>query len=328
MEADGKVIAHTGYRPNGPEEYVKHLDAFVEAFGGIVKMRGEAEKAQGLDRVKVLDKMTETYAAKLDNADGDEVVALSKEIVSLDADNKSGLKPKHQLKVVMAEFDELRDGMKFVDAAACLKKGIEALGNAPQANSLKSLLRQILPMAEAQETIVKVKAELENLKGTDRAKALDKLIEAWEALGGRTRDVSPMSVDKWSQEIITLDADNKAGLKKKYDFRVQMSAATKLLQTGKMEEGRKTLEKALALPDLPGEQVQDGHFLLAVTYLNTGDMKNAVDHLQKALDAAPNGKRAAIIKNALPRLKQQAEAAEKAKKEAEKKTKDEAKPEK
>jgi thioredoxin-related protein len=314
MEADGKVVAHTGYRAGGPEEYVKHLGNLAEAFGDVVKMRSELDKAQGVDRVKLLDKMADVYIAKLDNAEGDEVLALSKEIVGLDPDNKSGLKPKHQFKVVMAEFDDLREGMKFVEAVACLKKGITDLGDNPKANNLKTLLRQIQPMAQAQETIAKLKPELENAKGLDRAKILDKLIEAWDTISGRTPAISPKDIETWSQEIVTLDADNKAGLQKKYQFRVQISEATKLLQSRKLAEARTAIEKALTLPGLSGEDTQTGRFLLAVSYLNAGDMKNGVEQLQKALDAAPDGKRAPLIRNVLPRLKQQMEAAEKAKK--------------
>jgi len=271
MEADGKVIAHTGYQPGGPEEYVKHLAKFIEVFGDILKMRAELDKVQGVDRVKLLDKVADVYINKLDNADGNEVLAIGKEIVALDPDNKSGLKTKHQFKVVMIEFGDLRDDMNFVEAVACLKKGIAAIGDGPQANQLKSMLPQFQPMADAQVTIAKLKPELKNVKGLDRAKTLDKLIEAWDKINRMTKDISPQEVDKWSQEIVTLDADNKAGLQKKYEFRVQMSGVTNLLQIGKVAEARTAIEKALALPGLVGEQIQTGHFFMGVSYLNEGN---------------------------------------------------------
>jgi hypothetical protein len=309
MEADGKVIAHTGYQEGGPEKYVKHLDEFIDIFGDILKMRTEIDKAQGLDRVKLLDKEADVYTAKLHNGDGGEVLAISKEIVGLDPDNKSGLKTQYQVKAVKIEFNDLTSDMKFVDAAALLKKGIAAIADAAKTKDLKEMLPQAELLAKAQETIAKLKPELENAKGLDRAKTLDKLIDSWTALGGRIKDITSQDVEKWSKEIIVLDGDNKAGLQAKYEFRIQMSAATRLLQTGKFADARTAIEKALTLPGLTGEQIQTGRFLIAVTYLNTGDGKNGLEQLQKALDAAPNGPRAAMIKNVIPQIKQQIEAA-------------------
>ena len=54
------------------------------------------------------------------------------------------------------------------------------------------------------------------------------MIEAWDKIGGRSRDVSAQQFDKWLREIATLDADNKAKLKVKYEFRTQMADANKL----------------------------------------------------------------------------------------------------
>jgi thioredoxin-related protein len=310
MDADGKVVAKTGYRQGGPEEYVKHLAAFLVAYGDVLKMTKELEKLQGIDRAKQLDKIAEVYTNKLDNGDSDEVLTMSKEIVALDPDNKSGLKPKHQFNLVTAEFEGLRDKMKFVEAVACLKKGVEEIKEGPQVSTLKQFIKQLQPMADAQETVAKLKPELATAKGIDRAKILDKLVDACEKLGGAVRasGVMPLDVDKWSKEIVKLDPDNAAGLKKKHEFRVQISEATKLLQTRKFADARTALEKALALHDLSGEQIQTGHFFMAISYLNEGNAKDALPELQKALDAAPDTPRGQMIKGAIPRLKQQLEA--------------------
>ena len=90
MDAEGKVVAKTGYQPGGPEKYVKHLVKFVEVHGDVVKLTGELPKAKGLDRAKLLDKLIDDYTA-LDN-EIDDIPAWDKEIVKLDADNKAGLK--------------------------------------------------------------------------------------------------------------------------------------------------------------------------------------------------------------------------------------------
>ena len=50
LDAEGKVMARTGYQPGGAESYVKHLANLIEVHGNVLKMRKELGKAQGLDR--------------------------------------------------------------------------------------------------------------------------------------------------------------------------------------------------------------------------------------------------------------------------------------
>ena len=201
----------------------------------------------------------------------------------------------------------------FVGVVASLKKGIEMAPNSDQAKRFKDIIENFQPMADVQETIVKLKPDLEKAKGLDRAKILDKLIDAWETLQGRTREMSSAQTEKWSHEILTLDADNKAGLKVKYEFRRQMADARKLQANATAY--RAAIEKALALPGLAGEQIQVGRFALAISYLSGNDLKNGLDQMQKAVDAAPESRRGKMIKGYLDRMKPQLEAA-KAKKAA------------
>jgi thioredoxin-related protein len=318
MDADGKVVAKTGYQPGGPEDYVKHLEKFMEAHGEVVKMVKELEAAKGIDRAKQLDKIVDVYATKLNNSDSDEILGWSKEIVALDPDNKTGLKPKYQFNITMADFNGLKDEMKFVEAVAVLKKGIAALGTAPQAGQLKSMLTQVEPMAEAQETIAKLKPELDTLKGLDRAKALDKVIEAWTKLRGMSADITPQTIEKWSKEVVTLDADNKAGLKNKYQFRMLLTEARTLIQEGKSAEGLAVIEKAIALPGITPEQLQQGHFVVAITHLNASDFEKGVESLKKSLKAAPDSQQAGFIKRLIERAEKELES-KKAEKKDEKK---------
>jgi thioredoxin-related protein len=377
MDPAGEVVARTGYQAGGPEKHVKHLTKFVDAHEDIVKLTKELPKAKGLDRAKLLDKLIDDYVAL--NNEIDEIPAWDKEIVKLDADDKAGLKAKHQFRIYMAEFSALAESGKlaeakavadkmlalprlsaqqqldvylglsqayqasrqfaeasaavdkalavpgisteqkqdayfakcictygqgdFVGVVACAKKGMEIDPKSEQAKRLTDVIDQVKPMAEAQESIGKLKAEQANLKGIDRAKTLDKLIEAWEKVGRRSRDVSAQQIDKWSREIVTLDADGKAKLKIKYQFRNMMADAANL--EGRPAEYRAAVEKALALPALSGEQTQSGHFDLAVSYLRGQDVKNALDQLQKAYDAAPGTQRGQMIKANIERIKQQ-----------------------
>ena len=86
-------------------------------------------------------------------------------------------------------------------------------------------------MAEAQEAADKLEAGLAKSEGTDRAKLLDKLIDAKQKLL-RFDPEAGENINKWTKEIIALDADNKAGLKKKYQFKAALADADELMQRG------------------------------------------------------------------------------------------------
>jgi thioredoxin-related protein len=370
LDAEGQVVAKTGYQAGGAEKYVKHLADFVDVYGTVVTIKKELEAAKGIDRAKLLDKLVDAYI-KLNN-EIDELAAWDKEIVALDVDNKAGLKAKHEFRVLMAEFAKLKEARKydelkavaekalalsgvteeqkldvylalcqanreggqfdqakavaekalalpgitaeqkqsvylllcqtyaaqsdFVNVVACLKKGIEVAPDSEQSKQFKMFIQQCKPMADAQEAIVKLKAELENVKGLDRAKILDKLVEAQSKLAAAARGTSSQDIEKWSREIITLDADNKAGLKNKYEFRLMLGDAGKLFQQGKSAEGHALIEKALAISGLTGEQKQQAHFIAAVSRLNEKDYQKGIDGLKEALKAAPDSQQAAFIK--------------------------------
>jgi thioredoxin-related protein len=347
MDADGKVIAQTGYQPGGPEAYLKHLGEFVGVWESIVTMKKDLDAAKGVDRAKLLDKIIDAYI-KLNN-EGEELAAWDKEIVTLDADGKAGLKSKHEFRILMAEFAALKEAHKldemkaiaekalalsgvtgeqkqgvymslgecyfaqgdFANIVACLKKGIDAAPETDQAKQFKMLIERFKPMADAQAAVVKLKAELPNAKGLDRAKVLDQLVEAYSKLAPTGRGASPADIEKWSKEIMTLDADNKAGLKNKYEFRVALKEAGKLLQEGETEKGQAAIDKAIAMPGVSADQIQQAHFMVAINYLQKNDMKKGLECLKKALKAAPDGEMAANIKNLIGRVEEAVKADQK-----------------
>lgn len=377
MDPEGKVVAQTGYKSGGPEKYVKNLLKLLDVHEEVDKLTKDLPKAKGIDRARLLDRLVDNYITL--SLENDEISAWDKEIVKLDADNKAGLRVKHEYRLYMAEFamlaesgntvetKKLADKMlalpglsatqqfdvyfslaqmyqankqfsdagaaadkalavtgitaeekqqaafpkcvsefqkgDFVNVIACAKKGIEADPNGDQVEKLKSVIAQVQPMADAQVAIAKFRAEAANQKGLDRAKTLDKLIEAWDKVGGRSRDVSDSQVEKWAAEIVTLDADNKAKLKVKYQFRKMITEAAKLEK--RPADYRAAIEKALALPGLTGEQIQVGRLALASSYLKGSDLKNGFDQLQKAYDAAPTTQRGKMIQAYIEQIKQQ-----------------------
>ena len=341
LDAEGQLIARTGYRPGGPEEYLKHLAEFVTAQETIVRMRTELAGVQGLDRAKLLDQLIEAYA-KLENEHPD-IKTWSEEIVTLDADNKAGLKVKYHFRQLLAEADGLKASGKFDEAkavydkalalegisgelkqnayfdqgecffnskdfvgvVACLKKAAEAAPASPKAANLQEMIQRFAPMAESQEAVAKIKSQLDAAQGLDRAKLLDQLIDARTKLSQSMPDQDlAQDTAKWSQEIVALDAENKAGLKSKYEVRVLVTEAQSRLQEQKLDEAHAALDKALALPGLAGEQLQEVQLAKAVCYAAQQEFQKSLDCCQKALEAAPESPKARNVRSLMQRAGQ------------------------
>ena len=132
----------------------------------------------------------------------------------------------------------------FAAAVACLRKAADAAPKSPNSARLKTMIGRLQPIAEAQETIAKVKAALPKATGSERAKLLDGLIDAYGKTAMAGQPASPEDIEKWSQEIVLADPDNKAGLKHKYEFRLRLVEARKLSAQNKTAEARAAVEKA------------------------------------------------------------------------------------
>jgi thioredoxin-related protein len=167
-------------------------------------------------------------------------------------------------------------------------------------------------------------AKLEGTKGLDRAKLLDQIIDLTPEDFANNLYVAEM------EEIVKLDADNKGGLRDKYQFRARMivadkakKAATEKLGAGQQakkdgdaaksdEQFKKADEdlKAVAalydgiLNDLQptGEKLQDVWFNKGETCFLLKDLPGIRMSLQKALDAAPTSPKAEMIKQMLERF--------------------------
>ncbi len=139
LDAEGQVIAHTGYQPYGPEKYMVQLGKFSRIYQGILAMKAALEKSHGLDRAKLLDQLIAAYD-KLNNP-ADDVLVWGKEIIALDADNKAGLKKKYEVRVLMTEADQL---LKDQDAGV-RRTAAGALGDiGPEATTAIAALKELL----------------------------------------------------------------------------------------------------------------------------------------------------------------------------------------
>ena len=194
---------------------------------------------------------------------------------------------------------------KFVDVVATLKLAKEAAPESPMAKRIDDLILQFGKVAEAQEAADKLEAGLAKTEGLDRAKLLDKLVDAKQKLL-RFDPEAGEDVKKWTKEIITLDADNKAGLKKKYQFKSALADAEELMRGGKTDEAATALDKALETAGISGEETQQAQLLKAQLAFMQRNEEQGVAQLKKALDAAPDGELAPAIKMMLRQFEQRA----------------------
>ena len=159
---------------------------------------------------------------------------------------------------------------------------------------------------------------MEKAKGVDRTTLLDKMIDAREKLLPFIPDRTwQQEMEHLSQEIIQLDPENKAGLKRKYEFRVTLAEAASLFRAQQPEKAQGTLDKALLLPGLTGEQTQEAQLAKGAAYFGQKEFQKALACFKKGIEAAPDGPRAVNLKtlvrvaeSELEKQKSQPQAAE------------------
>jgi thioredoxin-related protein len=153
-------------------------------------------------------------------------------------------------------------------------------------------------------------------KGMDRAKALD------EALSGLDAEVVSSHHLARMEEIVTLDADGKGGLKEKYEAKVKEIAEAREIDAEaqaisemisplmEQQKGKEALEKLDAMAKAPKSKIQHqwALFFKGMVQMDVdGDAKAAIAALEAGKAVAPEspiGKRIDMI---LPNLRKQLE---------------------
>lgn len=98
-------------------------------------------------------------------------------------------------------------------------------------------------LIKTHERLTDIKRKLDNAGGPQRATLLNEVIGCYDKLGTDKREIVRVG-----REIIALDADSRAGLKRKYTARF-VSDADKLLQDGKAQEGLSLLREIVGEKD-------------------------------------------------------------------------------
>jgi thioredoxin-related protein len=127
------------------------------------------------------------------------------------------------------------------------------------------------------------------------AKILDKALAALDPtfIPGGYADVV--------QQIIALDADNLAGLKAKYETLLLVHQIGILVEERKLDEAIALADQALQKLGDTGQAAQDVYYSKYLAYARKKDRAAAKQALEAALKAAPTGTRAAQIRQILDR---------------------------
>jgi thiol-disulfide isomerase/thioredoxin len=171
-----------------------------------------------------------------------------------------------------------------------------------QAGGADKYMEHLASLLKARDQMTALKGQVAGATGLDRAKLLDQLVGLYETLGGWDDEIT-----KVGTEIVTLDPDNKAGLKAKYQFKVALDSANALVNQHKYADAIAAFDQALALPGLTPEQQQKTMYLKGACYFYQKDLVTLVALLKKALDVAPNSQMAPMLKQAIERFSKMAQ---------------------
>jgi thioredoxin-related protein len=144
-------------------------------------------------------------------------------------------------------------------------------------------------------------AKADKASGIEKAKLLDQALMALEKdeVRGGYMDVM--------QQIVELDADNKAGLKMKYVTRDRLEKASALANAGDVDKALASLDAFVNATPPTGEAKQEVYFLKGALLFGKKDKAGALAALQTALEAAPKSERAGQIGQILGKLKAEVE---------------------
>ncbi len=161
-----------------------------------------------------------------------------------------------------------------------------------QAGGPETYLRHLAELRQKGTEIAKYlkQAAAPDLKPVDRVRLLDKAVDGIDL---------PLLVEFYGDvvdRIMTLDTDNKAGIKEKYELRIRVARAEKALGSRNTKKAIELYEAIIHDFQPTGEQAQSLYFSLSEAHFGAKHMDKAKAGLEKALQAAPESKTAARIK--------------------------------
>jgi thioredoxin-related protein len=93
-DARGRVYARAGYMAGGPDKFISYLEKVRKTKAEGDSLIAKAEKAQGLEKARLLDEAVDVMAESQMEIDPEIIGQIKK----LDKDNKAGLKAKYEVR--------------------------------------------------------------------------------------------------------------------------------------------------------------------------------------------------------------------------------------
>jgi thioredoxin-related protein len=178
-DAKGRAYARTGYHPGGVEKFLKQLDELRKQKAARDDLFAKAEKAEGLEKAKLLDKaLSDLDAADVLTGYNDEV----EQILKLDAEDKGGLRSKYRVKNGVLEIEKTLFETRDLKAAV---------------TKIDALVKDLKPESETKQYVLYLKARALHDQG-DNAGMLatlqaavdaDPLSEAGQAIAKRLQEL-------------------------------------------------------------------------------------------------------------------------------------------
>ena len=103
----------------------------LKPVAAITELKAPFGQGQGHRPRKILDQLVEAMeklGQNISMADAEKSIKWSREIVSLDPENKSGLNPKHEFRVLMADAAKAFDERKFEKCRTAVEKAVALPG--------------------------------------------------------------------------------------------------------------------------------------------------------------------------------------------------------
>ena len=174
-----------------------------------------------------------------------------------------------------------------------------------RAGGPETYLLQMAALEKIYVTLSPMKGLLAKASGLDRAKLLDKIIDAYVELNVQSEESAALS-----REIVSLDPDNQYGLKNKHDYLLLANAAKNYFQEKKYDEAAAASDKALAISGLTDKQKFAAYEIKAWCADARQEYPVAIELLEKAIALDPNNQDAPFVKLSLNNIRAMLKAEE------------------
>ena len=274
MDSEGKQILQTGYQAGGPEAYLKHIDGFLAIYKNVLQWQKEVEKLAGAERATLLDKIIDGYE-QLNNK-SDDLKAMRKEIITLDADGALKLKNKHTYSLLMTDAKELMRTQKeeealvaldkllalsdlpasakfdiyetksfclshmadYAGTVAAMEKAIECDPENKDVKKLKAFIPRMKNYCVLKQQIDAAQAKIDKAEGTERAKYLVELFHVkYEMTAAKGfLPVAEQDIDPIFNEITKLDPDDTIHCRAEFLIQKDLIEAMRLVHNKNFDD--------------------------------------------------------------------------------------------